>query len=192
MSQNEYTAADFFARAVRETVPADGAFRFIARGGSMQPVIRDGDTVRARRVGAGELKTGDIIVAEYFGHMRVHRLIRKENRDGAALLRTQGDSLYYEDEPLMEDRLLGVVAVVEKRDGTTVRLETRRARISGFFFLASGFVKRMTSAIFRLEVIRVIKGRKGSMARRVRMYAYKCFAHLPYRILAGAKECESE
>ena len=90
------------------------SFRFQARGSSMIPAIRDGDVITLSPLGEKILRRGDVIAFRHPQHSRmlVHRMLRKKNN----LIFVQGDNLYVADGWIAENRILGIVSRVERKE----------------------------------------------------------------------------
>ena len=105
--------------------------RFRAPGQSMSPTIRDGEVVLVAPVRAEEVRRGDIVLYRASERRCViaHRVVCVERGKGQArsfILR--GDASVTCDAPIEASQILGRVAAVE-RDGRTIRLVGRRARL---------------------------------------------------------------
>lgn len=88
--------------------------RFRARGQSMLPMIRSGDTVRVAPL--DRLRKGDVLLYERDGRWFVHRLICDRGADvsrGRLVLR--GDGLPVADPPVTAASVLGRVTGIERR-----------------------------------------------------------------------------
>ena len=105
------------ARLVEELGGLGISTRFVARGGSMSPWIRDGDVVTVTPPGSAPVRAGDVAAYRRSGSDRliVHRLVRREN--GAWIAR--GDCLPGPDGPVADSEILGIVARVERRGRKT-------------------------------------------------------------------------
>ncbi len=131
--------------AVIEAVTARGfSLRFQARGMSMDPVIRDGDCITLAPPGKNHLPCGQVVAFSnpITGILQVHRIWLRVR--GRYLIK--GDHLAKPDGWVTPDRLLGVVAKVE-RNGTVVDFQLGPVW-SLFWWLVSlvrplGTVKRM-------------------------------------------------
>ena len=108
---------------------ANGArARFVARGTSMAPAIRDGDIVTVEAV-AGSLAAGDVVAIRETRSNRllVHRLVERTPEGW----RTQGDSLAHPDGVVPDANVLGRVIRVESSWKSRYRCILRRvARIA--------------------------------------------------------------
>ncbi len=93
------------------------------RGASMAPALWPGDMLMARRRAFSDIIAGDIVVFRRAGRLIAHRVIGRD-RDGAALL-TRGDAATHVDQPVGEDRLLGVVEFVSRKGGAFAPLGRR-------------------------------------------------------------------
>jgi hypothetical protein len=93
--------------------------RYEARGGSMFPLIRDGDVVTISPLAGGEPRTGEVVAFADFetGRVRVHRIVRAGN----GTYRLKGDHDPGEDGAFPREAILGRVVRVERR-GRAVRL----------------------------------------------------------------------
>ena len=90
-------------------------------GFSMRFFIDHGDTVRVRRIGAGEVNLGDIVV--FLGErgsrplIVIHRVMWKRFRGGAWTLWTKGDASLGFDPVLRESALVGKVTAIRRGAG---------------------------------------------------------------------------
>lgn len=92
--------------------------RFQARGRSMQPLIRDGETLRVESVAPRRLRVGDIVVAKTPRGLRAHRLIFKDIARDCFL--TRGDAGLESDPPIGAQQIIGRVVL-----GTRAHLRAR-------------------------------------------------------------------
>ncbi|MFH1538809.1 MAG: S24/S26 family peptidase [bacterium] len=187
MTRHPEVITSLFIQAVQKSVPAGECFRFRARGGSMSPVIRDGDVVHVRRTGPDLTGPGDIVAVENGGGIRVHRLIRKRRGPRGWILGTQGDTLMWEDEPASGGDLLGKVIAVEKAGGKHVRLETNAAVVSNFFFLGISNLKRILNVALNFAGLKRLAGFEAGANSRALRFVYRGLTMLPYQILVGTK-----
>ena len=82
-----------------------------SRGHSMDPFIKDGDSLLIEPLNAAELHPGDIALFYLqSGSFVVHRFIK---RNGSGLLLTNGDNMRYLDEPVAEEQVFGRVVQIE-------------------------------------------------------------------------------
>jgi len=114
-----------------------GSFRFVARGESMHPAIRDGDVVTVVPPGGRPPRTGDIVafVHPETGGVRVHRIV---GVDGGRYV-LKGDNALGADPAVGRDRILGFVAGLERAG---------RRRPLGPAFLAAALARLSRSAWF--------------------------------------------
>jgi hypothetical protein len=111
-----------------ELLNSAGKVRSVARGASMFPSIRPGDTLEIRRVAFEAVSAGDVILALNGACLCTHRVEREEFRSGRRVLITSGDALPFEDaEPVGEDEFLGRVDYIV-REGK--RFPPKSARVS--------------------------------------------------------------
>lgn len=107
-------------RGFLQAVLAKGMpFRFKAKGFSMSPFIKDGDVITVIPFSEPKAHLGDVVafIDPRSNRLAVHRIVGRES-DGYLI---QGDNLPEADGAIPWDRLLGLVAKVE-REGQTVSL----------------------------------------------------------------------
>jgi hypothetical protein len=99
------------ADLVAELLSRGASARFVARGGSMSPWIRDGDVVTVEPLAAA---VGDVAAFRLPGggrRLRVHRLVRRVAPGWLA----QGDRQVRADGVIPDSEILGVVRRIERR-----------------------------------------------------------------------------
>ncbi len=96
------------------------AIELQARGGSMYPMIRDGDRLRIEPVQADQLRRGDVIAYRRGGRLLVHRYLGRWPDSRA--LRARGDSHARVEPPLDPSAVLGRVSAIG-RHGRKLRLD---------------------------------------------------------------------
>ena len=97
----------------RAVLERGAAFRFRAMGGSMHPMIQNGDVLTVAPLGCGTLSLGDVVEFRHPGHggLRVHRVVGRRN--GAYLV--QGDGLTEPDGWIPRENILGRVTEITRR-----------------------------------------------------------------------------
>ena len=118
-----------FEQLSRGLLASGHEVRFQARGRSMLPLIRDGETLRVESVAAARLRVGDIVVAKTAHGLRAHRLIFADLARDCFL--TRGDAGQESDPPIRAEQILGRVVF-----GSRAHL---RARVH---FVAQGMIRR--------------------------------------------------
>lgn len=107
------TLAEFFA----EILARGFDLRVRVTGRSMSPALVDGDIVTLRRADSDRLRRGDLVL--YRGRagrsLVLHRIVAEAPRGEGRLLRTRGDALARDDEPVAAAMVLGRVILVERR-----------------------------------------------------------------------------
>ncbi len=98
-----------FEQLSRGLLASGHQIRFQARGRSMLPVIRDGETLRVEGVAAKRLRVGDIVVTKTAHGLRAHRLIFKDLARDCFL--TRGDAGQESDPPIQAQQILGRVVL---------------------------------------------------------------------------------
>ncbi len=91
-----------------EALRAGRRVRFVARGSSMWPAVRDGSTVEVTACGAEALRVGDLGVFVRRGGLVVHRVLRREG----AGWRCAGDARWRDDGVVSDGEVLGRARVV--------------------------------------------------------------------------------
>jgi uncharacterized repeat protein (TIGR01451 family) len=101
-----------------ECLKAGLRIRFQARGASMSPAIRDGETVYVKPASEANLRRGDIVLAKSDIGFRLHRLICADvHRD---VFVTRGDCGLQDDPTVRRDQILGVAVAKDVRVGTRI------------------------------------------------------------------------
>ncbi|NLO91284.1 MAG: hypothetical protein GX410_04745 [Elusimicrobia bacterium] len=106
----------------------DNLSLFEADGYSMEPMLRRGDRLVLRRVSAGELRVGDIVLAEIDGRKVCHRVIGLDSTGGSLCLLLRGDASFSQPDRVPFQACLGKVSSVIKSGGA-VSLETFPQRV---------------------------------------------------------------
>jgi len=97
----------------RAVLGRGASFRFRAMGGSMYPLIENGDVLTVVPLGRRALAPGDIVEFLHPGHggLRVHRVVGRRN--GAYLV--QGDGLSEPDGWIPRENILGRVTGITRQ-----------------------------------------------------------------------------
>jgi uncharacterized repeat protein (TIGR01451 family) len=98
-------ASGTFSDLARELVAQGLDFRFQARGRSMWPEIKDGETLRVRAASEPELKVGDIVLFTDGAQLKAHRIIHRERN----VFITRGDSGLDADGIVREEQIVGKI-----------------------------------------------------------------------------------
>jgi signal peptidase I len=106
-----------FESLARDILSSGNTLRFRARGGSMRPLIRDGEILEVAPIKNGELHLGDIVLfSDPTRNLMAHRLIHRFHHDGHSMLVLQGDANFTEDRPVSERLVIGrIIAVIRDR-----------------------------------------------------------------------------
>jgi len=147
-------SAPDLAQILREVLGKGMRARFLARGFSMSPFIKDGDIVTVsplpgRRPGVGEVVA---FTSPDARKLIVHRIV---GRRGTAYL-ARGDSNSQTDGWVSEESILGRVTGVE-RDGQGVSLGLGPERFLLAFLTRFGLLKPLIQPVWKL--LRPILGR---------------------------------
>jgi signal peptidase I len=99
-------------------------------GGSMLPLIRDGDRALVAH-GCTGVRQGDVIVFRHEGRLIAHRVLRIRRSEAGLTFVTKGDNASQFDPPLSADEIVGRVLAVE-RGGQYMSLDTAVWRMLGW------------------------------------------------------------
>jgi signal peptidase I len=100
---------------VAELIRRLGCVKLPATGTSMVPAIHPGDLLFVRRVGLGEISTGDIVVYVRQGALIVHRVVTvRAGSSREPHLITRGDRLLRNDPRVLSSEVLGLVTTLER------------------------------------------------------------------------------
>lgn len=129
MSVRRLNGAQF--RDLAAPVLRDGhRLRFQARGGSMEPFIKDGDVLEVAPLGEGRARHGDVLLVEAGdGRLLAHRVIKTGRRGGERWFLLRGDACPDPDGWFDTKHLLGRVLIVD-RGGRRINLASPSARLS--------------------------------------------------------------
>jgi len=111
--------------------------RFLAKGRSMYPAIRDGDIVNVEPVKGQEIRLGDVVFyRNNEERMVVHRIIKKRVRSDGCVFITRGDANRYGEEVVL-NQIFGRVRILERKGRKTNITQSwgrLRGLISSAFF----------------------------------------------------------
>lgn len=123
-----------FTELSAEILGRGSRMRFRARGGSMRPLIRDGEIIEVKPAKVSEIRVGDIIFYRAsWGSMVAHRVIKKRKEKGKMVLVTKGDSAPGFDGQVYLEQIFGKVVTVEKK-GRNVKLDKSFWKLLNFFW----------------------------------------------------------
>jgi len=121
-----------FAELSREILGAGKSLRFQARGASMAPLVRDGDTLTVEPVAAAQLGVGDLaLFCREPGAVVVHRVVRVEAGAQGRRFLMQGDAVAHPDGLFAEGDIHGRVTALE-RGGARLELARPAMRLLGW------------------------------------------------------------
>jgi hypothetical protein len=119
---------------------------FAAHGPSMNPTVRDGETVQVQPIRPAHLRPGAILLYPHNGRLVLHRLVRIDRGTGRCLL--TGDATLSGTESVSANTVEGVAQWVQ-RGGKVLRLDSRRARLLGRTRFALRPLRRLAAALWR-------------------------------------------
>lgn len=112
---------DRWTALVTHALSAGLTVRCTATGQSMEPAVRDGETIVVEPVNTNDLATGMVILARAGGRELAHRVVQVERDAAGAVIgvRTRGDAVAGDDPPVLPADVRGRVVAVA-RDGRDV------------------------------------------------------------------------
>jgi len=124
------TSTDF-AQLSAELLGAGTAVRFEAHGGSMSPLVRDGDVLTVRPADPGSIRLGDLVlVTDEHGCPLVHRVVRRAAGPEGIRLTVQGDQVSRPHGVIPATRVYGRVTAI-KRAGRRIDVNRPSLRALG-------------------------------------------------------------
>lgn len=151
-------SSDDFAAIGAELLGGGSALRFTARGSSMHPLVRDGDTLLIRPRQPESIGAGDVVLCETdAGQLLVHRVIRRRAEGDGIRFLVQGDQVADPDGWIPAVRVHGRLEEIERQgrhlDVTATaprllglllalaqRMDQRRSKLA---FVVSGMIRRL-------------------------------------------------
>ena len=138
-----------FLEMSTELLECGHSVRFKAPGRSMQPTIKEGETITVDPIAPEEVKRGDIILYRTPGGVVAHRVVgieRKMSTQSSSLIPhhlflLRGDAATTCDAPVAPDQVLGKVICVE-RDGRSINPYCVRVKTLRLARLIASRIKR--------------------------------------------------
>jgi hypothetical protein len=130
-----------------ESLRLTGELRLPAIGGSMEPLLLEGDELHFKPVGFPELRTGDIVLVRSGDRLLAHRLVETFIENSISMLRLKGDNRAFCDPPFPYEMLVARLDSALRAGQVIYRRE--------FDFLAplksrgSLFMERLLSTAFK-------------------------------------------
>jgi signal peptidase I len=126
--------------------------RFLAKGKSMYPFIREEDTITVEPIEEGRLRLGDVIFyRSNEGRIIIHRVIKKVFYGDSMMIVTKGDASLVLDTAIPLEHVLGRVKLIQ-RGKKTIALDKKRIRCRDIlyvmFFLFCGRCKAVARTLF--------------------------------------------
>jgi len=140
-------------RVVVESLLARGCHvRFRASGLSMQPAIRDGETVTLAPLQMREPRRGDVVLSNQAGRLVAHRLVGfAAGADGRIDFVLRGDASSSCDAPVDREAILARVITVD-RHGRPVDLDSFAARAAYFWLRQAADIRQILERFWRLRL----------------------------------------
>lgn len=121
--------------------------RMVVRGGSLWPLIANGNHVLVQSTHFREIRRGDIVAFKKHFKLICHQVIMRTDES----LRTKAFSSILLDPPIREEDVLGRVVGIELPDGTVVDLNSKVFRLGSFVLASCG-----------LLIVKVFNGFRGT------------------------------
>lgn len=122
-----------FAIIAIELLSSGKTLRFTAKGGSMDPLIRDGDTLFLAPADPFRIQLGDVVfISDKAGRPRIHRVIKINRHQGQRTFLIHGDRSNHADGIFPPDRVFGKVTAIE-REGQRISFDQPVYRLLGQF-----------------------------------------------------------
>lgn len=148
-----YTAG--FSAFSCSILKAGKALRFHARGGSMAPLLRDGDVLWIWPVEPNMVKYGDVVLfSKGANQVVVHRVVRKLNGRSGRCFTVQGDAVATPDGIFTASSVHGRLVTIE-RAGRMINVDRLVLRVLGW----------LAASISRWRLVRV--RRVGHIFKRI-------------------------
>lgn len=124
----------------------DVPFRFLAKGFSMSPFIKDGDIVTVSPLSIRSIKIGDVVafIHPNTEHLAVHRVVDKAEEEYFI----QGDNIQVADGIIPKVNIVGILSKVE-RHGKEISLGLGPERKLIALFSRIGILKRFVNLLWR-------------------------------------------
>ena len=141
-------------RALASAVLGKGhEFRFQARGQSMLPFIKDGDTAIVQPIGnvPSTIRLGDVVLCVIDERrLLVHRVMGISKNDSITMYRIQGNAVAKADGLIASEQILGRVTGIE-RGSKQRQIDTPWERILGTLWIwASPLTRRSYRLVSRM------------------------------------------
>lgn len=108
-----------FIKLSKNILDKEAYLRFLAKGRSMYPTIRDGDIVNIESVKKREIRLGDVVFyRNNEERMVMHRVIKKRMYSNRVVFITRGDANRDEEEVFL-NQILGRVRILERKGRKT-------------------------------------------------------------------------
>jgi len=135
------------------------SFSLQAKGWSMSPLLKSGDSLTIKYIEPKKMKIGNIIAYKREGedNIVVHRLVKMSSRNGRLYFCTKGDAVYdlYLETPIYEEDILGRV-IMRRRNNKIINFDTRLAHITGYIY-ANLLLYCPQAIVFLRKIIRVFR-----------------------------------
>ncbi len=153
-SERQY-GGDLLADVVQQVMETGCLVRFVVRGGSMYPCIRDGDTVEVIPVTPEQVRPGQILFCRrHDGRPVAHRVVDVIRGAGDTRVFLRGDTTSGGGESIPVTSIIGQVIAV-KRQGKRCELTGFRGWLwsrRGFRLLVQGWLRARRCPVWLMEM----------------------------------------
>lgn len=130
-------------------------------GRSMQPLLKDGDTVELAPLEGPHPRIGDILFfRDQYGNPLLHRLVRRSYRDKVRYLQSKGDACGGFDNVVPEKHIVGYVRRITGK-GQTVDLQAAMMRFAAYYIVGRSLLRHSLYSIL-LPLKKRISAEKSS------------------------------
>lgn len=120
-----------------ELLGSGNSIRFRAKGGSMHPLVREGDILVIAPCFLTGVKVGDVVLCSVENDRPlVHRVLRVRQNVAGKQFQVQGDQVAKPDGWIRQDHVHGCLVEVE-RDGKSLKMRSGKARFLGMIMVLS-------------------------------------------------------
>ena len=134
LSKLTCTATEFGALSA-ELLSKGNTVRFQAKGASMRPMVRDGDTLLIAPCPADDVQVGEIVLcSKEHDQVLVHRVLRKRLWQAGMQYLVQGDQVARPDGWIPRERIYGSLVEIE-RDGRRLTMAGGKSRFLGLLMV---------------------------------------------------------
>jgi signal peptidase I len=138
--------ADVLHTLIAEGLAGGRIVRFRADGSSMDPAIRDGESIAVARVALEDVEPGDVLLCRHESRLLAHRVVGVTVQDSTRVFELRGDAKSASDAPMAADSVVGQVIGVW-RNGLIEPVAAHSARVDSVYHRGMMRVRRAVRAL---------------------------------------------